>query len=101
MTWEQGKFSKLARRRHDRWRKVQRARWVHKHIYQTEAVWQTWSRNPNYVGRAPDPAKPQKDADNMALCSGLCCGNQRAYCGPTWRERRFDVSELNDYPASC
>lgn len=77
---------KRARRRHDRWRAVQRARWVHKHIYRT---YRHYPLGWTHVV-PPDPRLPEKQADNMQLCSGWCCGNQRRHRGPTWRERRFE-----------
>lgn len=37
-----------------------------------------------------DPAKSEKLADHMAVCSGWCCGNPRRWWNePTMQERRW------------
>lgn len=30
----------------------------------------------------------EKLKEQPQVCSGMCCGNQRKYCGPTMQERR-------------
>ena len=41
-------------------------------------------------GKKPNPRSTGKVADNLALCSGYCCGNQRQHEGPTRQEMLAD-----------
>lgn len=36
----------------------------------------------------PHAPVPGKIADNLQVCSGRCCGNERHWEGPTMQERR-------------
>jgi hypothetical protein len=74
--------SSLARRRHDRWRMVQRARAIFRR-------WDARMLNPTRV-----PFDAEKHADNMKRSSHIgCCSRLRETDGPTWRERRFALEE--------
>lgn len=76
---------KRARRRHERWRAVQRA----------VRLFRCWDARPNtqrdergldVKRRAHDP---ERLADNLRPCSCYCCtANRREHAGPTMRELR-------------
>lgn len=80
--------SSRARRRHQRWRMVQRA----------VALFRMWDAPKGNVldGRMlcvkRRPHDPERLADNLRCCSCFACtANRRENAGPTMRERRWDA----------
>ncbi len=70
-----------ARRRHDRWRMVEKAK----------RLIRLWDGGLATKRRANEAARI---ADNMAYCSCLACRqHRREFAGPTMRERRHIESE--------
>lgn len=77
--------SPRAKRRHSRWRMVQRAL----------RLFRRWDAGKNaaldrrLLSEKRREADPERLADNLKACSCWMCRNRRALEGPTRRERRF------------
>lgn len=77
--------SPRAKRRHAKWRKVERAKRI---ITRLDKMISTAARRANVIPFVRDPNDASKWADNMKFCRHVGCRNKRKLEGPTRRELR-------------